>query len=220
MNKDSWPRILALKKVQLEQDKLMEEYSRRRYELFLEFQQKAEPLLEKRKGLVTGTAEAEPEEGAGDAGAGAEGEPSGAADAAATEATSGPSPGHAGAVHSPPTICRAGRAAPLLPLAAEATPTKGVPGFWLAALKNHSVAGSFVMEHDIPALKHLVDVRSATLPEGKVRRRAGRWGARRAAALAAGGGSASRVTARRSPSARASSSPSSSWRTSSSPTRC
>lgn len=42
-----------------------------------------------------------------------------------------------------------------------------MPGFWLAALKNHSVAGSFVMEHDIPALNHLVDVRSATLPEGK-----------------------------------------------------
>lgn len=42
---------------------------------------------------------------------------------------------------------------------------KGIPGFWLRALMNHSVVEQVITEKDLPALEYLVDIRSTSHEE-------------------------------------------------------
>ncbi len=56
-------------------------------------------------------------------------------------------------------------------LAAVSAPSdgvKGLPEFWLTALKNHVALNELITERDEEALKHLVDVRMKHLPSGQM----------------------------------------------------
>jgi nucleosome assembly protein 1-like 1 len=50
-------------------------------------------------------------------------------------------------------------------------PVKGVPEFWLLALKHHDDFASMITEKDEECLKHLIDIRVADVPESAVRKR-------------------------------------------------
>jgi nucleosome assembly protein 1-like 1 len=45
---------------------------------------------------------------------------------------------------------------------------KGIPGFWVRALMNHSIVEQIITERDLPALEHLIDVRSTSHEENNV----------------------------------------------------
>lgn len=44
----------------------------------------------------------------------------------------------------------------------------GVPDFWVTAMSNHSKISQIITERDLPALHHLVDIRSEELAERDV----------------------------------------------------
>src|SRR4029077_20268248 len=47
----------------------------------------------------------------------------------------------------------------------EGADTKGIPEFWLTAMKNHSILGELITDKDEEALKHLIDARMSYLHE-------------------------------------------------------
>jgi hypothetical protein len=48
---------------------------------------------------------------------------------------------------------------------------KGIPKFWLTAMRNSSFLSSFIEEHDVPALEYLTDVSTSFVGAMKVRPR-------------------------------------------------
>ncbi|GAA6008411.1 NAP domain-containing protein [Rhodotorula paludigena] len=141
-------RLTALKGVQRDHSALEAEFQKEIFELEKRFAEKYRPLYERRRALIEG--QAEPNDDEIKKGVEAEEEEDDEDDfededdeddeAPATEKKA------RGVKPSPEEVAQA---------------PKGIPEFWLTALKNHLGLSELITERDEEALKHLVDIRVA-----------------------------------------------------------
>lgn len=135
-----------------------------------DFMKQLEPLFEQRRSIVNGVRDVTVEESAAAAAADssrveeiadeeeqkAQEKKSGVVGAAAAAAASG---NKKVKITSP----NDSRAKAILEQAA-ASPTGGIPGFWLGALRNNEVCDAMIQERDEDALLHLIDIVATDLP--------------------------------------------------------
>lgn len=136
-------RVEGLKGIHVDHTKIEAEFQKRILELEKEFAQRYRPLYERRASIIQGKEEPTKEEViAGEASHADDDED---ADAEEDEST-------------------AGEKKSLADVVAPADGEKGIPEFWLTALKNHVALSELITERDEEALRSLIDVRMAYLP--------------------------------------------------------
>lgn len=121
-------RITALKNLQLEHLKLEAEFFEEVYNLEKKYQEKYQPLFEKRKVIVTG--EVEPEK---------------------QEPKWKPEPEELS--EDVPDFSKL-----LKPFKEITADTKGIPNFWLSIFRNTEILSEMVQDHDEPVLQKLTDI--------------------------------------------------------------
>ncbi|BGP55922.1 histone chaperone [Rhodotorula sphaerocarpa] len=146
-------RMTALKGVQRDHSKLEAEFQREIFELEKRFADKYKPLYERRRALIEG--KAEPSEDEIKKGVEVEEEEEDDDDEDSEDEEDEEE--GAGAGGEKPKKARGVK--PTDEELAEAP--KGIPEFWLTALKNHLGLSELITERDEEALKHLVDIRVA-----------------------------------------------------------
>ncbi|KAM7344310.1 nucleosome assembly protein 1 [Cochliomyia hominivorax] len=124
-------RITVLKNIQLEHLKLEAEFFDEVYKLEKKYQEKYQPLFEKRKTIVTGEVEPEKE-----------------------EPKWKPEPADENSdIDETPDFSKLLKKVKEIP-----EDTKGIPNFWLTIFRNTEILSEMVQEHDEPVLQKLTDI--------------------------------------------------------------
>ncbi|KAJ7075918.1 nucleosome assembly protein [Mycena belliarum] len=131
-------RVEGLKGLQVKQTELQNQYKRECLELERKYLELQKPLYARRTEIISGAAAATPDEIAA-------GEAQSAKDAEGDGDEYTPVPAEDAAKDGEEDV-------------------KGVPGFWLTALRNHPGLAELITERDAEALAHLTDVTLAYLP--------------------------------------------------------
>ena len=134
-------RVEGLKGVHAEFTKIEYELKREMLELEKKYLVKFTPLYERRKAILTGAAEPTPEEVAAGEAVSAKEDPEAAAES------------------------KAEREEAEKNLSEEDKAIKGIPNFWLSALRNHEGLSELITERDENALEYLTDIRLVYLED-------------------------------------------------------
>lgn len=133
-------RVEGLKGIHVDHTKIEAEFQKKILELEKEFAQRYRPLYERRAQIIQGKEEPTKEE------------------VVAGEAS------HADEDDEEEDASAAGEKQSLADVAVPADGEKGIPEFWLTALKNHVALSELITERDEEALRSLIDVRMSYLP--------------------------------------------------------
>lgn len=134
-------RVEGLKGIHVDHTKIEAEFQKRILELEKEFSQRYRPLYERRAQIIQGKEEPTKEEVVAGEASHADEDEEDEEDASA-----------------------AGEKQSLADVTAPADGEKGIPEFWLTALKNHVALSELITERDEEALRSLIDVRMSYLP--------------------------------------------------------